>query len=382
VIDLAHLRSVGDPIAKEYLPGWDVRWVLCTQEQIDTLVPGALAVCRAKDATPTRSIAICYVIADWPASEKLAETLWHELTHAVVSPLIALIPESAASIMLEEQIVERIGKVLARIPMGARRAVIKSINECAPRLRARVSALAPRARSGGTKMDPIDLIIAAVEAAANADDPKQAINDLLAKVKAMKGGGPAPESTGEETPMPDANTPPPAKLPAEGAEKDPAADPEMARLRGRMKADAAELATIKNDALATAKSGLVDTLRARLPGHTGLAATEAKILRATTYQGAKDIAEIAIDMGGGATRARSGVGVGSAPDTTKASGEPAVAASALAAEGFAPAWIANYERDHVKDPKLAAHGLESARARMKPNASPWLPATPASGGAK
>jgi hypothetical protein len=388
MIDTSTLQRVGGPIAAQLIPGWEVTWIVCTQAQIDTLIPGALAVCRAEDATPTRSLAKVYVIDNWPESESLAETLWHELTHAWISPLIQLIPDSnsAGSIMLEEQLVERMGKLLAKVPTNARLSMLRAVDRYVPRLRARISALAPRARSGG-RMDP-KLIGEALDALIAGDTAKCA--EILKQLVTAAAGGDAPapatEPDGDEATMPPPADAMPAKLPEEGA-KPGAGDPkkddaDMARTRARVTRAVSEIEAIAADQLKSAKSAIVEGLRARLPGHTGLPGIEAKIAKAPTYAAAKDIAEIAESMGGGVQRARSGADHQAMPDPVGAGGA-AVPSDQLAKEGFAPAWIANYEADHKRDPKLAAHGLTVARARMAPNASPWLPSAPAQvGGAK
>ena len=78
------LQTEVDRIASQLLPGWRVEVVERSREQIDKLIPGSLAVC---DPLPERSMATVYVLQPWPARESLAETLWHELTHAALSPI-------------------------------------------------------------------------------------------------------------------------------------------------------------------------------------------------------------------------------------------------------------------------------------------------------
>jgi hypothetical protein len=384
MIDANTLRTIGGPIAAQLIPGWEVTWIVCTQAQIDTLIPGALAVCRAEDATPTRSLAKVYVVEDWPESESLTETLWHELTHAWISPLTQLIPDSnsAGSIMLEEQLVERMGKLLAKVPMNARLSMLRAVDRYAPRLRARIGALAPRARMG-ENMDAKEVLAAIV-----GQDEAKALSILTAwaaeQINSASGGDAAPttEPAGDDTMPPPADTMP-AKLPEEGAKPGDDAkkdDADMARKRARAALAVSEIEAMAADQLKAAKGSIVDGLRARLPGHTGLPGIEAKIAKAKTYADAKEIAEIAESMGGGVQRARSGVEHQGVPAHAGAGGA-AVPADQLAKEGFGAAWIANYQADHAKDPKLAAHGLTVARARLAPNASPWMGSAPA-GGAK
>lgn len=363
MIDLATVKSIGTPIAAELLPGWTVTWIVCSAEQMP--IKGALAVCRAKqDATPTRSLVTVYVLADWPAGESLPETLWHELTHAVMSPFIALIPESAASVMLEEQTVERLGKLLAKIPMAARLAVISGMSDGPARIRARLLALAPRARIGGT-MTP-EQIKAAIESLKAGDGAAALVLLEQLLVTAATGEATAPsDAAPAEAPA--------AQMPA-AAGAAPSMDPAKGRLmndekayRARMSAAANELEAIRADALTAAKITIVDGLRARLPGHTGLPAVEKAILAEATYVGAKKVAEIAEAMGGGAARARSGAEVGSADLSDGAD------VAALTKEGFDAAWIGEYTlalkgygKEHAAELLTRGRaGLQRARVRQQ-----------------
>lgn len=145
----------------------------------------------------------------------------------------------------------------------------------------------------------------------------------------------------------------------------PIVDQETARARKEAQAYRDETKAIADDERALAKDRIVDRLRARLAGHTGLPAIEKRVLAAPDYQTAKTIADIALEMGAGATeqRARSGVEHGSAaPDLA---GQPAVSAADLAKEGFDQTWIADYQRIHRRDPAAAAAELEGGREHLQ-----------------
>ena len=104
----ADLRAIGDPIAAELLPGWRITWEWCTPEDIG----GALAQVWPE---AHREMALIRV-APHPSSEDLTETVSHEILHGVLRPLVELIPDAgAASIGVEERIVERLSVLIARL---------------------------------------------------------------------------------------------------------------------------------------------------------------------------------------------------------------------------------------------------------------------------
>jgi hypothetical protein len=354
------------------VPGWVVTSETVPPERMP--MEGALAVCIP---TPTRSVAHVVVVDPWPTGESLAETIAHELTHACLSPLTALLEPSAAAVMLEEQAVENIGKALAQATPGLARAMARAVERYAPRLRARVSAFASGRRARGGRMDPIDLILAAVEAAANSDDPKAALADLLTKVRSIKDGTPPPgepsPAADEAPPLMDGRGgPPPADgAPAARRPRSETADARRARLA------AEEIETIAKDQRVAAKETLVATLRARLPGANGLAAIERRILAAPTYQAAKDIADIAIDMGGGPQRARTidpatGQPVEIQPTPAPGGTSPHTIED-LVKEGLPRALATEIVEELKTNPPLGQHSLRAARGRLRINQNPWLP---------
>ncbi len=345
-------------------------------------IRGALAVC---DPTPTRSLAHLYIVTPWPDGESMVETIAHELTHACLSPLSALLGNNPAAIMMEEQAVEQIGKALAMVGVGEARAMARAIGRYAPeRLRARlkISTLATRARVGEKNMDP-NVIKEALDAIESGDAAKCA-EILKALIASAASGGAEPD--GDEAPMG-------AQMaaPGDGGASKDAPPPMDARMVARLRADANEIAKIKGelaDIAKDARSGamtlLVDGLRARLPGHAGLPAIEKRILAAPDYATAKAIRDIAIEMAPavtGSQRARSGVGGDAAP--ANASGETSVAPETLASligEGIPPALANDYLLTYKADKGAAVALLNGARARLGKPVNPWTGANGVSKG--
>jgi len=181
---------------------WTFTFSECTPEEMP--MAGALAVCSP---TPTRKTAHISIVKPWPAEESLAVTLMHEASHAKISPLTALIAPSAAATMIEEGIVEDLGIAFAAMTPEMAQSAARALETYAPRLLARISAaagvtrisaLAQRARSGGTAMmnpETVKKLIDAIEAgdaAAMAEVGKQLL------IEAASGGAPAIEPDGDE----------------------------------------------------------------------------------------------------------------------------------------------------------------------------------------
>jgi hypothetical protein len=278
------------PLAREMVPGWRVT---CEWGE-----PGeALAVCYPDELRQMCRI----VVSPHPDGEDIGESIAHELAHAALRPLVALVDQSPASIQIEETIVERLGCLIARLwrtaPARAR-AIISALRSdvsliASARSRTKILALASR-RARGDSMDPIDLILAAVEAATAAADPKEALAALLAKVREIKEGRASEPADGERDEA--------ASERSEAlAARDPLAAPQQQgpmrardeHARARRAADEAEAitASLRQDA----KHALITSLRARLGGdHKGLPATEKDIIAAPTYPAAKQIHDLAI----------------------------------------------------------------------------------------
>jgi hypothetical protein len=386
------LAAIGAPIAAQLLPGWGVEWIPCTQDQIDQLVPGALAVC---DPTPTRELAKVYVVTPWPQGESLGETLWHELTHALLSPLTALVEQSSGAVMTEERIVERLGVLLNRLPMSARRAVVGGVTKWAPRLRARISARAPLARGG--QMDPKlvqEALDALIEEGGGDSKCAQILKGLIASA-ASGGQAPHAEPDGDEgamaAPLPaegrEGAAPPPmdGAKPGDGSEgydgrrarKEMNVTPDQKRARQAQEDDA--ITAFRRE---RATDELVAHVRGRLPGHSGLPAIERRILAAPDFLSAKAIADMAIEFGGypSAQRARSGVEHSASP--TDGASPPPFSAADLVKEGIPQALAEEIVQQHRANPKLAASSLHHARARISAGTNPFLPKTGANGAHK
>lgn len=390
---MTDLATLGNRIAAQLIPGWVVRWHAVTQEQINALVQGALAVC---DPKPTREIADVYVVTPWPDGESLPETLWHELTHALLSPLTALVEQSGGAVMTEERIVERLGVLLNRLPMAARRAVVRRIEKEAPRLRARISARAPLAR-GGKQMDPekIKALIAAIKEQ-NGDAALEIAEAMLVEAasgQAQPAGEPdgdevAPPAEGREMGAAPAAAPPPmdgGKPAGDGSEgydgrrarKETTVKDDHA-LRARKAAD--DIERMQKAMMPTAKAGLVMGLRARI-GAALTPAAEKEIMGAGTFEDAEKLAAFAEKMAPAAPqRARSGVEHGAAP--TDGVAPPPYSAADLVKEGIPQALADEIVETHKKNPQLAANNLQHARARLNGGANPFMPKPGANGAQK
>jgi hypothetical protein len=182
--DLATVTAIVKEIAAQLIPGWQVTCELAPSVEANQ---NALAMVWP---TPERQLAHV-VVAPHPPHESLRESLAHELTHALLAPLTKLIEWSPAAVMIEEQIVERLGKIIASAPTGTARAMMRALQH--PRttsttVRKRISALATRQRNAGRKrnVDPkmIEDIIAAIK-----EGNGEAAIELLTKLLASAAGG-------------------------------------------------------------------------------------------------------------------------------------------------------------------------------------------------
>lgn len=371
------LRAIGDPLAAEMIPGWRVEWRWVDSSEIG----GALAMVSPDAKREMATIKV----APHPAGEDVGETIAHELTHATLRPLVELIPESPASIGIEERIAERIGVLIARLWRSAparARAVIRALRADLPtitgaRARARIAALAHR-RARGDSMDPIDLILAAVEAAAGADDPKEALTALLGKVRAIKDGSSGAEPDGDDPPGDPMAKDPLAPAKPGDAPPPPAGGDMRARVAAfdadaaRARAARIELERILADSRTGAVANLITSLRARLPsGHKGLVAVEKRILAAGDYGAAKMIHDLAIEMAPEedaatlAARARGGDRLTASPSL----GKPAIVKPADL-DKFDPAFQTMWQAVAENEGQEAADlMLSPARARLARDAA-------------
>lgn len=368
------LAVLGAPIAAALLPGWRIRWVPVTREEMDegpAACPGALA---CVSPLPERQLATVRVVLPVPAGESLAETLWHELTHVLLSPLTALIPANDGVVMLEEHAVERLSVLLSQLPMAARRAVVGAVERWAPRLRARIAARAPLAR-GGT-MDP-KMVTEALEALIGGDSEKCA--EILKGMIAQAAGGtpPATEPDGDEganapdeVPPMDAKAPrPPAAgpSPAPTTPAEPAAARTSSRLaavdgehtRARKAADAATSIAVRARLREIRQDGI------KLP--TNLETELAKMVDLDAFERRVGdlLAGRALAAPGG-TRARAQaegggpVQHGGAPPPNEEPAPP-VDADTLRAEGATDQFIANYAAMAKSNPSVGAALLAGFR---------------------
>jgi hypothetical protein len=142
-----------------------------------------------------------------------------------------------------------------------------------------------------------------------------------------------------------------------------------------------EIESIAADARTAAKDGLIANLRARLGTHDGLPGIEKRVLAAPTYDDAKVIADVAIEMGGGVQRARATGPDGKLvehrePPATTPNGACPYTAAQLEHEGISAVQAAEIVGQWAipnVGPKLAEQSLLHARARLNPMASPFMP---------
>ena len=342
---------------------WNVTWAWCPAGKLP--IEGAFAVCHT---TPTRSLAHLQLANPWPANEDMPETIRHELVHALISPLTELIEGSAAAVMIEETIVEKLGIALGRSSgPGLARIVANVVDRYAPRMRARISALASRRTGKGRQMD-IKLILAAIRAALTADDPKPGLEALMSELDGMQGD---PDGVDPKSPPAREGEGDPAK-PIEKPLSDArgyARDEEQPMARGRRALDAETVRARKGADLAVA-TGIRGRLReVRAEGLTLDAKLEAELAAMRDpdnfEQRIADILRGRELAAPGQQRARSGVQVDGAPGPT-GDNQPPMTAAQLAAEGFDPAFVAGYQAEHKVDPHQAAatlSGGRNARAR-------------------
>ena len=187
MIDRARIDAIVQRLANELLPGWDVTWTPVKPDAIG----GNLAMVKAYPARQIARVAV----AEHPPNESYEESLAHEFVHAVISPLVDLIEESPASIMVEEPIAERLGKFIAKYARlrGAVARALHSPRTASRIVRQRISAIATRQRIAGrtNNVDPkmIEEIIAAIKDG-NGDAAIELLTKLLASAAGGMAGGP------------------------------------------------------------------------------------------------------------------------------------------------------------------------------------------------
>lgn len=349
---------------------------------------------RDIDATPIPGF-------DGDPIREIRVTVAHEMGHAVVAEAVAK-SGGKLTIPAEEQIVETAAQAIVRSEgTPDARVMARAVREAVPSaLRARISASAgQRARGGAMEEQQITEALEALEAG-DAEKSAQILKAIIAAL-AVKGSGGTPTPGGTE---PDGDeygktepVPPEEQAPGAPMGKTEGGPPPMEQARTvarkganvetedqkRARVAREEIETIAADARTAAKDNLIANLRARLAGHDGLPAIEKRVLAAPTYDAAKTIADVAIEMGGGVQRARSGVEHKSA--TENANGACPFTVKDLTAQGISEVQaseIVGQWSIPKLGPKLAEQSLQHARARLNPSASPFMPTTPVNGAAK
>lgn len=376
------LQAVGGPIAAGLLPAWRVSWVLLSQADLDALRPPGpnLAVVQS---LPERRMATANVVNPWPEDESLSETLHHELGHSWISPLTKQIPETEASVMLEEQLVETLGVYLASLTgeaaTAARRALAKVVDEAPARWRARISARAPLARGAG--MDP-KMVMEALDALieeGGGDGKCAAI--LKSIIAAQAGGGAVPaEPDGDEAALKSAEgdgAPMAAEMskPPEAGAAKPVGEPKPAEAT-RVAARVAQIEGEYARARKAANAGVGVTIRARLRElrTDGVALSTAKEEELSKMVDLDRFEERVADIlegrklaAPGGTRARAQVpggpvqNGGAPPPVVDFGAAPPVSAEQLRAEGADESFVQMYTTVAERDPSGAAGLLAGFR---------------------
>jgi hypothetical protein len=204
--DLPAISALVRRLSARLVPGWTIT---CALAKPGDLPPGALAMV---DPLPERQSAHI-IVAPHPPSEDYEETIAHELTHVMLSPIVQLVKRSSASVMLEEQIVERIGKLLVNATSNLRRAVVAAVSNprtASPEVRFRISALASgRLGKGKRRMMTAEQAQKALDAlvAGDSEAAMAVLKEMIAGAMSG-GGGDGPESAAmreeepEEKPAP------------------------------------------------------------------------------------------------------------------------------------------------------------------------------------
>jgi hypothetical protein len=207
IFDLPTVSALVQRLGSKLAPGWKLTCEIASSVEANA---GALAMVFS---TPERRM-MHIIVAPHPPGESIEESVAHELAHGILSPLTKLIEWSPAAVMLEEQIVEHLGTLLATVPLGMARAISRAManpRATSATVRARISALATRRRNQGRKRSMLDskklaeLAMKAGELGAREDVPEE-VRALLAEfVAAMAGGGgeePEAPAAREEEPDP------------------------------------------------------------------------------------------------------------------------------------------------------------------------------------
>lgn len=185
--DRATIGALVKTAADKLLPGWGV-----TFELVKSIANGgALASIKC---LPERKLAHLRIAAH-PPNESAWESICHEMTHGAISPLASLVESNRAAILIEEQVVELLGNIIAEGGDMAD-AVISALRTPrlrSPMLRKRISALATRRRNEGkTRMADgkklAELAMKAGELGAREDVPED-VRALLAEFVAELAGG-------------------------------------------------------------------------------------------------------------------------------------------------------------------------------------------------
>lgn len=190
--DKAKISGMLRTMAARMLPGWTYELIFAKSvEEI-----GCLGMI---EPLPQRKQFKMW-IAPHPPNESYEETLAHELTHGILSPLTHLLPPSGSVVMIEEMIVEPLGIELAKLFSGApqyARAMLRAIQNprtTSPALRTRITALASgRPGKERKRMLSAEQLTKALEALESGDPEatKAILKELIAAMATGGDAGPA-----------------------------------------------------------------------------------------------------------------------------------------------------------------------------------------------
>lgn len=349
--DLASITALVQRLAVKLVPGWTITCELAPSVEANA---GALAMVMP---TPERQLAHV-VVAPHPPGESVEESVAHELTHVLLSPLTALLEWSPAVIMLEEQIVERLGKLLAGAPATMARAVTRALanpRTAAPVLRKRISALATRRRNVERKRTMPDanklaeLAMKAGEMGGREDVPEDVRGLLQELVAALAGGGGGPTSE-EAPPMREGEDDPNKPAPAMREEDVP--EPMRQQYRQMKRTTAMSLDSMIR--LRIHELRTVDKLN--IPS-----AIETRLRKSASIEEFEDRLELVKASLGSATetvRARSGV----RPSEAGGNGAPSIAS--LLDEGMSETLARSIHRAYDNSKEDGELALDNARKRL------------------
>lgn len=365
---MSDIGAIVKRLAAVMLPGWRISW----EEVASADIGGALAMVYP---TPAREMAHIK-IAPHPPGESVEESIAHELAHAMISPLVALIDPTPAAVMIEEPIVERMSLLFAKLTGAAKRAAMRAFRNPrtkSPAVRARISALASgRLGNGRKRMLSAEQLTKALEAL-ESGDPEATKAILKELIAAMATGGSDEPPQSQNEPHVTGRDPAEGDDMGGGQYRDEQDPEKMRGQRGRGKPQTeldkslARTRKAERDAVSAARGAAQITIRARVKelrgeGITIDDATAQKLVALGDVDAAEErIGYLLKGRDTSTQRARTGAEADGARGN---GGTATLDVAALIAEGL-PAQLANEIVMQSKvDPAGAEAQRQAARARI------------------